>query len=561
MNRLLKLLLGVVVGFAALMLLSGLAIRAMVSGSGKDAVLAALESRLKAPVSIEGGDFDLARWFRFTPAITLWGFAVGNPEGFSDGKMVAAEEVSAEVSLWSLFTDRIEVHSLVLRRAQLSMETNAEGRSNITALLPSSSQPEQAEDQALAGALPTELAVHGLYLEDGTVRYLGAGGGEPLTVEGIELQLTDFAPDTSCRFTLRGRLFGGEHCPMQFGGSVGPFSDSSIPAKGDLQLEISTAEAPAGIRDRYFGTLLGDPGGSRVNLSAQVEGDLFAALQGAGELAFVEFQIGPDAQNRLPLEGRAPLQLNAQRLLGEPAIHLTAAGSSLQLGSGQWQGNMEFHVAKSQLKGYLNGAIRGVDINQLLNAFTEAKDKVFGTAEIPDLQVTFAGSHSEELLDSLSGRGTITMEDGRIAALDIFNAVATQAQKLLSGETAGSGNTEFIRFFSRWQLGNRHLQMSDILLDAGSAGLSGEGFVTFEHALNFDLRTTITGPLALNLGGKPDKEGVPAAQIPVKVSGTLEAPRVRPDIKQAAQEQVKDRVTDLLDSFFKKRSGGTEPQP
>jgi uncharacterized protein involved in outer membrane biogenesis len=554
MNRALKLLLGVVVAFAALMLLSGLAIRAMLSGSGRAAVLAAMESGLKAPVSIEGGDFDLARWFRFTPAITLRGFKVGNPEGFSAGNMVEAEEVSAEVSLLSLFSDRVEVHSVVLRRAQLNLETNVEGSSNISALLPSSAQ---APSEPLAA--PTELAVHGLYLEDGTVRYTGSADDYPLTVEGIGLELTDFAPDTSCRFALRGRLFGGEHCRIQFAGNVGPFSDTTIPAKGELQLEISPAEVPAEIGKKYFGTLLGAPGESRVDLSANVEGDLFAALNGKGELGFVEFQVGPDEQNRLPLGGRAPLELTAQRLLGDPAIHLTAAGAALQLGRGQWQGNVEFHFARSMLKGYLNGAIRDVDMNQLMSAFTDARDKLFGTAQIPDLQITFAGGDSEQLLNSLSGRGTITIEDGRIAVVDIFNSVLTQAQKMLSGEVAAAGETPFVRFFSRWQIGNRRLQMSDIALESGPSAVSGEGFVTFDQALNFDLRTTITGPVAVNLGGKPNSQGVPAAQVPVKVSGTLQAPKVRPDLKQAAKEQVKERVTDLLDSLFKKKS--SQPQP
>ena len=556
MKLTLKLLLGVIVAFAALMLISGLAIRAMLSGSGRDAVLAAMESRLKAPVSIEGGDFDLARWFRFTPAITLRGFSVGNPEGFSAGKMVEAEEVSAEVSLLSLFSDRIEVHSLVLRRPKLNLETNAEGRNNIGALFASSSE---AGSEPPAGASPPGLAVHGLYLEDGTVRYVESSGAEPLTVDGIELELTDFAPDTSCRFALRGRLFGGEHCRIQFAGNAGPFAESSIPAKGDLQLEVSPAEVPVGVREKYFGTVLAEPGDSRLDLSANVEGDLFAALKGKGELAFVEFQVGPDTQSRLALEGRAPLELTAQRLLGEPDIHLAAPGAALKLGSGQWQGNAEFHFGKSQLKGYLNGAISGVEINQLLSAFTEAKGKLFGTTQIPDLQLSFAGGDSEELLNSLSGRGTITMENGRIAALDIFNSVMTQAQKMLSAETAASGETQFVRFFSRWQIGDRHLQMSDILLESGSSALSGEGFLTFDHTLNFDLRTTVTGPLAVKLGGKPNSEGVPAAQIPVKVSGTLEAPKLRPDIAQAAKQQVKERVTDLLDSLFKKKSG--EPQP
>jgi hypothetical protein len=37
----------------------------------------------------------------------------------------------------------------------------------------------------------------------------------------------------------------------------------------------------------------------------------------------------------------------------------------------------------------------------------------------------------------------------------------------------------------------------------------------------------------------------------------LEAPKVRPDLGRVAKQQVKERVTDLLDSLFKKR----DPQP
>ncbi len=555
MKRLLQVLLGVVVGFAALMLVSGLAIRAMLSGSASEAVLGALESRLKTPVSIEGGDFDLARWFRFTPAITLYGFTVGNPPGFSSGNLLEADEVAAEVGLFSLFSDRIDIHSVVLRRPRFTLETNADGHSNLSALFPPAAK-EGSEPQQEGSS--TGFEIDGLYLEDGTVRYIQAPGAEPISLEGIGLELTDFAPDSSCRFSLVGRLFGGEHCPLRFDGNAGPFGATSLPAKGNLALEISPIEIPEALRQKYFGTVLADPGDdSRLRLTANVEGDLFAQTHGKGELSFAEFQVGPDEQSRLALEGQAPLELTAQHLLGEPAIHLNASGWSLRLGSGGWQGTTEFHFAKSQFKGYLNGGIQGADINELLSAFTDAKDTIFGTAQIPDLQLSFAGGDPDAILNSLSGRGTVSMENGRIAALDIFNSVIQQADKMLTGETAAPGETEFVRLFSRWQIGNRRLQMSDILLESGTSGLSGSGTATFDQELNFDLRTTISGPVAAKLGGKPNAEGTPVAEIPVKVSGTLENPKVRPDLARAAKEQVKERVGDLLDSIFK-RGGGNQ---
>jgi uncharacterized protein involved in outer membrane biogenesis len=466
--------------------------------------------------------------------------------------MLEAEEVAAQVSLWSLFSDRIEIHSVSLERPTFTLETNDQGESNLSRLFPSS---DEAPGESSESGSTTSLAIHGLYLRDGTIRYIESGDADPLTVEAIELELTDFAPDSSCRFALSGRLFGGQNCRLQFAGNAGPFAEASIPAAGDLGLEISPAEIPVALRQKYFGTLLAEPGdASRVNLSANVEGDLFGETRGKGELSFVEFQVGPDEQRRLALEGQAPLELIANQLLGEPAIHLSAAGASLALGSGEWQGKTEFHFAKSQFKGYLNGAIRGVDINELLNAFTEAQDTMFGTAEIPDLQLSFAGGDPDALLDSVAGRGTITMQDGRIAALDVFNSVLSQAEKMLSAETQASGETEFVRLFSRWQIGNRLLQMNDILLESGaSSGLSGAGSISFDHELNFDLNTTISGPVAAKLGGRPNSEGTAVAQIPVKVSGTLTAPKVRPDLTRAAKQQVKERVTDLLDSLFKPR--------
>jgi uncharacterized protein YhdP len=221
MKRLLKLLLGVVVALAALMLVVGLAIRMMLSGSAKDSVVGLIESRLKAPVAIESGDFDLAQWFRFTPAITLRGFSIGNPEGFSAGKMIEAEEVSVQVALLSLLSDRIEVRGIVLRRPQFNLETNAEGRSNLSALFPAT--PGEGEAPAGENATPTALAIAALTLEDGTLRYLEQGGGEPLTVDHIGLHLTDFAPDTGCRFELTGQLFGGANCRVRFAGNAGPF--------------------------------------------------------------------------------------------------------------------------------------------------------------------------------------------------------------------------------------------------------------------------------------------------------------------------------------------------
>jgi hypothetical protein len=437
------------------------------------------------------------------------------------------------------------------------LESNAQGQSNLGALFPpSEAEPQEKPETDSRG----DFAVQELVLRDGTVRYLARQDAEALTIDSINLTLTDFAPDSSCRFNLSGRLFGGERSRLAFEGSAGPFGAEAIPAQGTLRLEAAPAEIPPALRETYFGDLLRDAeAASHASLESSVEGDLLREIRGTGRLTFEEFQVGARPGNRLELLGEAPLEIAVERPLGGPAVSLQTPGASLQLGSGRWQGDTRFQFRQGRLEGAVKGSITGVDINQFLSAFTDASGKVFGTAQMSGLDIRFAGSGGNELMNSLAGSGGLTMENGKIVALDVFQSVVDRAQKMLTGEAPASGETEFVRFSSQWRVGGRRLSLSDILLEAGSSSLAGSGSVTFDQALDFDLRTTFRGPLAARIGGRPNAEGVAVAQVPVKVGGSVEAPRVRPDIRQIAKEKVTERVTDLLDSIFNKSKPVEKP--
>ena len=92
------------------------------------------------------------------------------------------------------------------------------------------------------------------------------------------------------------------------------------------------------------------------------------------------------------------------------------------------------------------------------------------------------------------------------------------------------------------------------MLKNAASSVSGQGRVGFDHSMEFDLITGISGSLAARLGGRPDASGQAQLRVPVKVRGTLEAAKVYPDVAGMAKAQAVERGMGLLDSFIKKRT-------
>ena len=79
MKRILKVVLWTVCVYAGLMLASGLAVKAMLSGSRIQQLFSTLNQRVPATISARGGTFDLQQWFLLRPVVTLDGLAIANP--------------------------------------------------------------------------------------------------------------------------------------------------------------------------------------------------------------------------------------------------------------------------------------------------------------------------------------------------------------------------------------------------------------------------------------------------------------------------------------------------
>ena len=130
MKAVIKIVVAVIGGAFALMLVTGLIAKAMLSEGRIKDVLGAMESRVPVPVTASGGDFDLAQWFLFRPAIGIDGLSVGNPPGYSETPLLTAGKVYAQVALLPLFSGRTEVHSIRLASPVLTVERGSGGRTH-----------------------------------------------------------------------------------------------------------------------------------------------------------------------------------------------------------------------------------------------------------------------------------------------------------------------------------------------------------------------------------------------------------------------------------------------
>lgn len=548
--RKLLIVVSVLVGlYLVAMLGTGLAIKSMLAGDASNTLREELTKRFPVAVDLGDGDFDLKQWFLLRPAVTLKDLAIGNPEGFSSFKMIEAGEISGQVSLTSLISRQPRVEHITIVNPTVRIETNQYGRNNLSSIAPESS-PDAGQAEETGSEESSALAIDALTITGGKLELVDLASNETLTLDNVELELTDFSTTKEFNLHISASPFGGERSSVSFSGQAGPFLQESFPADGDMSIALALTEIPEKTRLAALGESLRDPGpDSIVRMDTKVSGDLIGALKGGGTLAFEGFEFGRDAEHRLPLSGEVPLALTVKRALNNPALNLNATNASLELGDGDFDGNLELGVGFGGTRGKLNGSITDVDIDQMLSTFTESSGQIYGTAAIPKFQLAFAGNSGDELMNSLTGNGAVTLSEGRITFMDTIDNVLTTAGTVLkmtglvrsnapmegaATEDTPAGQTAFTTMSSDVTIGSRIVRMSNIKLASSSGDIDGEGQFDFETAMNFDLAAHITGEVADALGGRPDANGVIRAVVPFAVTGTFVAPHVRPDVGHLA---------------------------
>ena len=543
MTRWIKWLLILVVVLIVVLAGSGLVLRSLVGGSAKDKLIATLSEKMGVPITVNSADFDLSEWFRFRPAVSLEDVSVGNPAGFRAKNLFEAKKIAAQVSLGALLHKSIDVRSFRIEDPKINVETNARGQTNVSQLL-----TKVSSSSGSTGGGPS-LAVEEFAISNGS---LMLSGSESVSLQGIEIKLTNFSGDRRCHLSASAKLYGG-NSSFKLDGEAGPFVAESLPLDGTLNLNIALTSIPENIRREQFGKLLASPGsGAKATLDATVRGDLYRTLSGPAKLVLSGLRIGPDDSHSLPLSGDTSATFTATNVLGSPSFNLNIPNARMQLGKGQWTGGAEFQTRGAVSSGGVHGAISNVDINELLSAFTTASGKMYGLLAVPSFSLQFSGKDAEQLKNSLHGNGRLSVTQGKIGALDLLATIERALGQTNQDTDATKGATPFNTLSADLTVGQQRIDVGNLALDGPALRAEGSGVIGFDQSLNFNLTTHVAGNLARLVNTATfQQQQSNTADLPITVTGTAESPRVRPSIKKIVPGAVKG----LVDSFLKKKFG------
>jgi uncharacterized protein involved in outer membrane biogenesis len=522
-------------------------LNSVVSGGQKDRLTALAGEKLGARVDLESYGLDFWSILRLRPAVVLNGLRVANPPGYPQRNLLEAREVLANLDLRAALSKKIEVQSLLIRDPRIVIEVPADGPTNLEFLLEhlnGKTSPPRAAGAPEPPGEDLKIGVASVEIVNGTVAIASAGADPEAALNQVNIRVSDIRPGSPSTLDLAAQLGESAYSTIRITGAAGPLGAKALPLKGQAAVQLALAEFSPALRQRFLGELAAAPGpDSRVKLDLALAGDLYRTLDGKGAMDIAQFLIGPNQGNRLALAGKAPLALRVEDALSGGPAELVSQGATLQLGAGQWTGNLKAARRGETLSGSVDGNIRNVDINQMLTSFAKSPDVMYGTATIPRFQIAFSGRNAADLQRSLNGNGSLNVANGRFKGLNVLATI----ERALGGQPTGAG--EFATFATDFGIRNRTLQLTGINVSGPGIHVTGQGTIGFDESLNFTLQSTLTGASADLL--KARTGGIVSnVAIPVTIAGTVSAPQVRPNLSGLAKNAATEAIGNVLGGFL-----------
>lgn len=285
----------------------------------------------------------------------------------------------------------------------------------------------------------------------------------------------------------------------------------------------------------------------------------------------------------IPVEALRDLNARGELRVGE-AIFAGIKFTKLRLGINGRDGQLRFHPIEASMYG---GAYRGdirldatgevarvaldehlssIDFAPLFKDFLDT-DRVSGKGSA-NLKLSGSGRTTDDVMQTLDGTVDFKVVDGALEGADLWYEIR-RARAVLKQQPipqrSGPVRTPFSSLQGTGTMANGVLTNNDLNVAMQYLKVSGEGTVDIpKSTLDYRLVATVL---------KIPREGaIPAAEqdlvdarIPVKVSGALTDPTVRPDIEgylkdqvkqkldqeqQKLEEKVKDKLGDKLKGLF-----------
>ena len=497
------------------------------------------------------------------------------------------DEARMSLALLPLFSRKVVVDRVALSGLTADLVKRKDGKTNFDDLLnapgeaaapPPRSKPAP-KPAPQAGAVRLDIA--GIEIRSSTVAWRDETSGTRLKASLAEFRTGRIASGVPGKLSLAAKIEGTKpRVDLQIKLSSGyrldfekqkfalsgidlRLSDESAGAKasgtslkGDAEIDL----APQSIRfdlaldrldvDRYLGT-----GKSKASASGAARGAP-AAARGAPAAAAEEpidlsplkglnlkgtLKIGALVASNVKLE---KISVGAQASGGRVEISPLAAS----LYQGNLTGNASVNANTNRLA--LKAQLAGVAIGPLLKDALD-NDMLEGKGNVA-LDVQTGGNTVGALRKALAGNAKLSLKDGALKGINLEDVI----RKVKRQSAQSSQRTDLSELTASFVIKNGVAHNDDLSAKSPLLRLSGAGDVdvgggTIDYLAKASVVASSTGQ-----GGK-DLADLNGITVPVKISGPLQDPQIRPDLKaaagsavkqqaQKAEEKLKERVQDRL---------------
>ncbi|WP_129775835.1 AsmA family protein [Peristeroidobacter soli] len=337
---------------------------------------------------------------------------------------------------------------------------------------------------------------------------------------------------------------------LSFSGTVSMTKSSAEVGDIVLQLDDTIAKGMLGVADFDSKALRFDLNVDRINADRYLPPPVEQPAKTATK----------EPPTPIPVETLRNLNARGQLQVGE-AIFAGIKFTKLKLGVNARDGKVRFNPSQASMYGgnysgdigidatsdvariSLDEHISGVDFAPLFKDFFET-DRVAGKGAA-NLKLTGSGKNTDDIMKTLEGTVDFKVADGALEGTDLWyeirRARAVLKQQAIP-ERTGPARTAFTALTGSGAMKNGVLSNNDLNVAMQYLKVTGQGTVDIPAStLDYKLIAAVL---------KIPREGADTAQmqdmvdaeIPVKITGSLTDPKVRPDLEGYLKNELKQRV-------------------
>ncbi|HVF18142.1 MAG TPA: AsmA family protein [Steroidobacteraceae bacterium] len=365
---------------------------------------------------------------------------------------------------------------------------------------------------------------------------------------------------------------------MSFASTVAMTKTSADLQDIKLQLDDTTATGSLGVADFAATALRFNLKVDRINADRYLPPPVEAPANANAKQA-------DEPPTEIPVESLRKLNARGELQIGE-AIFSGIKFTKLRLGVNGRDGKVRFHPAEASMYGgsyrgdigldatgevarvSLDEHVSNIDFAPLFKDFFET-DRVSGKGNA-NIKLTGAGRTTDDVMKTLDGTIDFKVLDGALEGADLWYEIR-RARALLKQQAiparSGPERTPFSSLQGTGTMNDGVLTNNDLTVAMQYLQVTGQGTVDIpKSALDYRLVASVL-KIPREGAAPAAEQDLVDAQIPVKITGALSDPTVRPDIegylkgkvqetldkeKTKLEEKVKDKIGDKLKDLLRR---------